>query len=736
MKALAHSARGTVPLQTYAAHVGGVVSRACRNAGRLAVHTVHYGAAIRRGVRLASEFHDLGKLDPENQRVLNQTGVREALPLLHWDCGAAYLLGVDLPAAVAVYSHHSGLPSFPAEENRAQQAFRIGRPIRGGVIPTCGYSDKHLQKYLQVHRRELSAVSFPEVPEAGGKGSFTGLFHRMLLACLVDADHGDSARHETGMEPPDGRPLEAGKRLESLRRYVNGLSEGKSDERTRMRQTVFDAALNADTTAHMLACDSPVGTGKTTAVMAHLLNAARQKGLRRVFVVLPYTNIINQSVETYHKSLVLEGEKTEDVVAAHHHRAEFDSIEARQYSFLWHAPVVVTTAVQFFETLAGANPSALRKLHQLPGSAIFIDEAHAALPVHLWPQAWEWMKELTTEWGCHCVLGSGSLSEFWRLPELVGTASTIPALLPASCRLQSASAEEMRVHYTSVDVPISMADLAARVHAVPGPRLLIVNTVQSAAVLAESFREHRGREHVEHLSTALMPKDREKTYRRIVGRLGNNGDEDWTLVATSCVEAGVDFSFASGFRERAGLVNLLQTAGRVNREGLRGDARIADFRLASDPLLREHPGFRDASLVLRELIEEGKVSPEWCLEALRRECQRGDPSRRIEEIRTHELAKDYPAVDELFRVIDDNTLTIVVDESLKQGLLAGKKCSSAELQQGSVRVRRKQANRMGIGEFPLLPGVFYWTLDYDGFLGYMAGVLRTEKFEVNGGGVI
>ena len=733
MMALAHSARGCIPAQTYADHIVGVVSRACRNAGRLAGYSTRYGAAIRRGARLAAEFHDLGKLDPENQRVLRQTGIREALPLLHWDCGAAYLLGVDLPAAMTIYSHHSGLPSLPTEENRAQQAFRIEKPVRGGGIPTCEYSDKHLHKYLEAHHNELSAVSFPEIPEVGGNGPFTGLFHRMLLSCLADADHGDSARHETGIDPPNGLTLEAGKRLDVLRQYVNGLSEGKTDERTRIRQAVFDAAVKADAAACMLSCDSPVGTGKTTAVMAHLLNAARQKGLRRVFVILPYTNIINQSVETYRKSLLLEGERRDDVVAAHHHRAEFDSIEARQYSFLWHAPVVVTTAVQFFETLAGANPSTLRKLHQLPGSAIFIDEAHAALPVHLWPQAWEWLKELTTEWGCHCVLGSGSLSEFWRLPELVGTASVIPALLPASCRQQSASAEETRVHYTSVDVPLSVSDLSARIHAESGPRLLIVNTVQSAAVLAEYFREHRGRKHVEHLSTALMPKDREKTYKRIVRRLENKGDEDWTLVATSCIEAGVDFSLACGFRERAGLVNLLQTAGRVNREMLRDAAVVTDFRLAHDPMLREHPGFRDASLVLGELIGKDKVSPAWCLEALRRECQRGDPSRRIEEIRTHELAKDYPTVKELFCVIESNTLTIVVDESLKQKLLAGKKCSSTELQQCSVQVWQDRVRKMGIGTFPFFPEVSYWTLDYNDFIGYMAGVLRAKEFEARGG---
>lgn len=111
-----------------------------------------------------------------------------------------------------------------------------------------------------------------------------------------------------------------------------------------------------------MACDSPVGSGKTTAVMVHLLHAAVTKNLRRIFVVLPFTNIIDQSVDVYRRALLRDGEAPEDVVAAHHHKAEFSEPEARQYSFLWHAPIVVTTAVQFFQTLAARMPAALRKL--------------------------------------------------------------------------------------------------------------------------------------------------------------------------------------------------------------------------------------------------------------------------------------------------------------------------------------------------------------------------------------
>src|SRR5207244_4972261 len=118
------------------------------------------------------------------------------------------------------------------------------------------------------------------------------------------------------------------------------------DSRTRLRAMVYQQCRDADCSPRIMACDSPVGSGKTTAVMAHLLRVAEAKKLRRVFVVLPFTNIIDQSVEVYRESLVIDDEPTDDVVVAHHHKAEFDDPAARQYSFLWHAPIVVTTAVQ------------------------------------------------------------------------------------------------------------------------------------------------------------------------------------------------------------------------------------------------------------------------------------------------------------------------------------------------------------------------------------------------------
>ena len=116
--------------------------------------------------------------------------------------------------------------------------------------------------------------------------------------------------------------------------------------------------------------DGPVGSGKTTAVMAYQLNQAILKGARRIFVVLPYTNIITQSVEVYREALKLPGEEPETVVAELHCKSDFEDEDTRYLTSLWRAPIIVTTAVAFFETLASNRPGTLRRLHELPGSII------------------------------------------------------------------------------------------------------------------------------------------------------------------------------------------------------------------------------------------------------------------------------------------------------------------------------------------------------------------------------
>jgi CRISPR-associated endonuclease/helicase Cas3 len=263
----------------------------------------------------------------------------------------------------------------------------------------------------------------------------------------------------------------------------------------------------------------------------------------------------------------------------------------------------------------------------------------------------------------------------------------------------------------------------------PGPRLLVVNTVQNAAVIAEHLGETWGQASVEHVSTALTPEDRAKTYDRILGRLHDRADEQWTLVATSCVEAGVDFDFASGLRERASLMSLLQLSGRVNRHGLRGRGPLLDFTLAPHPLFNRHPAFEQSALVLGDLFREGKVDAKYCREALQRELDRADIKPFLKRLKMEENALSFATVEDLFHVISAQTFTAVVKPELIDRLASFQPVPFRELQDGSVQLWLGKEREFALPEFPHLRGVYRWNLEggYDPFLGVMKGILPLLK---------
>ncbi|MBP7231618.1 MAG: DEAD/DEAH box helicase family protein [Syntrophaceae bacterium] len=706
-----------IPAQDYAAHVDGVVNRAISAADAAARYAVHDGLLLKAVVCLAAEYHDLGKLDKQNQDVLAGKIKAKKLAVQHTDAGTAHLLNnLDVSVGAAlVRSHHIGLPDFIDEQNRTEESILRDDSVREWV-------DQTLPALIKLHADTCQAKQESACKNDYNIKGTAPIFFRIALSCLADGDHTDTAAHygdETGDEPPiDLLPAE---RLAALDKYVDGLKE--ESDRSQQRTMVYEASRNSFTRTNIVSCDSPVGTGKTTAIMAHLLAQAKKRNLRRIIVILPFTNIIRQSVEIYRKALVLHGEKPEHVVAELHHRADFQDIKSRQFTALWKAPIIVTTAVTFFETLASNTPSTLRRLHALPGSALFIDESHAALPAKLWPLSWDWMKRFATEWGCYWVLASGSLNRFWKIKEFDESTPEIPEIMPETLRSHLTKYENGRITYQFNDKPFDAKELVEWVSSLPGPRIVILNTVQSAAVVAKMYENLFQRCAVEHLSTALTPADREKTLKKIKLRLDDKNDDDWTLIATSCVEAGVDFSFKTGVREIASLVSLLQTAGRVNRHNNVGAAVVWSVILKENGDLKKNPGLHDSSKVLLEILEDGNtISPELCTTALKREIRLN--GHFLSVLKEHEERLRFPQVEKEFRVIASDTRTVVVGEELIRKLGSHYPVDWRDIQNSSVQIWGYRLDSLCIPEFERYPGMYKWIYEYNDFLGYMAGVLR------------
>jgi CRISPR-associated endonuclease/helicase Cas3 len=695
-------------------------------------------------IEAAATFHDLGKLDPDIQKVL-QKGRGGKLKWDHIDAGVAHLSAVqDWMAAWLVRAHHApGLP----QKIEHFDADRIGRRLRGRRNDVCSKdrhdeqirrTDSFLGDYLVKHEVEVGRCSTQR------HRPIHGLTMRLALSCLVDADHTDSAFFNSGQLPPDPPKPRWAKRLNALRAYVHRLPRGVSDsEKTRnqRRNEFFEACLNSQIRAPIVACEGAVGLGKTTAVTAYLIRRAEKENLRRLLIIAPFTNILTQTANRLRKALVLPGENPYEVIVEHHHRADFSHIEDRDLAVLWRAPIVVTTAVNFFETLASCHPANLRKLHAVPRSVIFVDEAHAALPTKLWPQNWEWIRELAERWGCRFVFASGSLTRFWEHREIVDHPMELPDLLPRDqtegvmederCRVKFVQAVSGRV--------LEVRELLDLVSKETGPRLVILNTVQNAAVIAKTMRE-AGMD-VLHLSTALTPHDRAIILKQVEARLETRQSHDWTLVATSCVEAGVDLSFRYAFRERFCVTSTIQIGGRVNRHGefnIVGGGKVYDFALTGAGIT-QHPAASGSSDILRDLMSKNMLnthSPaDVVTHAMAEELKyRGKFSADLPKA---ESERDYPRVQELGKVIEADTRFVVVDPQLKDLLKNKVHINFKTLLDGSVQLWAHKIEKLCLEKLHGRGEIYVWNYDYEpDFLGYMKGVLQIDEFMASGGAII
>jgi len=733
----AHSPKDGIPAQSYVAHVDGVRRRVLEYLRALTPYAKRDATLFSNVSEMVAVYHDLGKLDSENQDVLSGRKKQKRLPKNHADAGTAHFVNMCeyLPASI-VSGHHSGLSNL-GKDNDGRDSFLRDTQLKDDT-------DLILSKLEKIH--DVLVESNFSYNERNTTGDIA-VFLRLVLSCLADADHTDTATHyKKYPEHVNTVYLRPKERLNQLNNYINVLNDEKvkSDSninfaRNKLRNEMYIACRDAVIDTGISSCDSPVGSGKTTAVMAHLLAQAEKRGLRRIFVVLPFTNIIKQSVDEYRKMLVLPGETPYDVVAELHHRADFESEDARQLTALWRAPIIVTTAVAFFETLASNRPSTLRRLHKLPGSAIFVDESHAALPAILLPIAWHWMNVYAKDWHCYWVLASGSLCRFWQIDEISKNEyheylRIVPEIVNDDLRNRLYIFENNRIIYKSDLIPKGVEDLANWIVGFPGPRLVILNTVQSAAVIANYFSKHFGRECVEHLSTALTPIDREKTLEKIKARLKDKLDSNWTLIATSCVEAGVNISFRTGFRELGSLVSLLQTAGRVDREGLLcqdtelKNAEVWTFCLAGDDMLVLNPGMENSAKILKRYFEQNiEITPELSTLSIKEEINLGGLKKQYETLIDNEIMLDFIDVEKEFKVIKSNTKIVVVDKALANSIRCGN-IDWRELQKNSVQIAWYKINSQYTSQILDSVDIYEWNILYDDFIGYMAGIIQYNGF--------
>ncbi len=570
--------------------------------------------------RLAGLLHDLGKYSARFQQRLRDPAIHG---INHWSMGtlAAYFVK-QLPAALAIEGHHTGMPAFLENDAETTLEALKSRLTNLQTQPSAEKLNGFPETLAELTARLASdGIALPgRMPlVSSGKDLATALRTRMIFSSLVDADFLDTEQHfdavqaarraSISLQPEVALPqLLAALAKKSSVGFVNELR----------RQLLHDALAAAERLPGLFTLTAPTGSGKTLASLAFALrhailhNAslapADPQRLRRIIVVIPFTSIIEQTARIYrelfepyfgpdyvleHHSAIAPRERSSDLKQD----AEDERLRrARLAQENWDAPIVVTTNVQFFESLFGHRPSQCRKLHNIARSVVLFDEVQT-LPARLVPSLLSTVTTLVRDYGTTAVFGTATQPAFATAAAAI-PGGWQPVEISSQPKIMADGLRRTRIVRHPVDQRPTWQELAAEI-AQHRQVLCVVNLKRHAHELFSALPvENRF-----HLSSAMCPAHRQAKLAEIRRRLDRAHNEPCRLISTQLIEAGVDVDFPRVYRAAGPLDSIIQTAGRCNREGLNAEPGEVTIFRPLDHSLR--PGaYKQAAIITEAFLAE------------------------------------------------------------------------------------------------------------------------------------
>lgn len=671
----AHSANAKGEFEPLAKHLTDVAALAADFASQFGERERAYLAGI---------LHDLGKYGGLFQRrLLNQESGID-----HWSAGAWVSLGkyrdAGLSVALAIQGHHIGLKQGTRSELRKLDP-AAPRPSNAPRLSETNFG-------VLLSRLADDGIVLPAAitESAAGPGEAVAkmLDVRMLFSALTDADflateaHFDPEnsrlrRAARRLNPPDLKPLLAAY-LERVRANTPANAAVKA-----LREDLLSACVQAARRPPGLyTLTAPTGSGKTLALLLFALEHARLHAQRRIVTVLPFLSIIDQTVSVYHEALAAGEGSSGTLVLEDHSLAEAgqagetatDIATARQRALLaenWDAPVIVTTSVQFLESLFSNSPAACRKLHRLANSVVIFDEVQT-LPMGIAIPTLAALSHLCHRYRSTVVFSTATQPAFDHLEARVKKLCVTgwrPEEIAAPALKLFGRVERVSIVWPAAEQRMSLDDIAAALSALD-QALCIVNIKHDARELFTLLEPSR-RDGLFHLSTLMCPSHRKVVLAEIRERLA--AGEPCLVVATQCVEAGVDLDFPVVYRALAPLDAIAQAAGRCNRHGRLARGEMYVFRPAGARY--PSPDYKQAASLAEEMLAQaqGKLNlddPEVFRCYYRRLYELASIEQHNPDLGNALQALDFVEVRRLYRVIENadsvNILTAYDPERYKE----------------------------------------------------------------------
>ena len=626
------------------------------------------------GSRIAEQaglLHDLGKHTEKFQNVLDGT----AHNIDHSVVGAEYYWNnvseelIDDPYFAQVIcnviqSHHSDLhgqldeEAIADSEYMAYPNFSRKRNITDNHKENALGSEEELEQIADfVNRHDLlKRISGNILPNSENMSNEAKmLYERMIFSCLVDADYSSTAAFydlEDYSVYKAERVLNPDRLIKQLEDYRDKRGFGKNNSGLNsLRNHVYRQCEKAgrELPVGLYTLTAPTGTGKTHPLIKFALEQAKRNNQKRIFVVLPYLSIIEQNASEYREIFgdenCIEQDSQTDI-----------SDEIKLYADRWDYPIIVTTSVSFFETLCGGQASKERKLHNITDAVIVFDEAQT-LPSYLLDVTMKSLEALPVYFNTTVLLSTATQPDYKLRKSLKDL--HYKEIMPDCNEMYKGYGEIRRLAIsTAVKPPETYEELVDIFDT--HQQLFVFNTTGKALKMFEELKKRYDEKDCFLLSSALCSEHKSDTIREIKERIAHG--LDCYVSATQCIEAGVDLDFPSGMRECAPLPSVIQTAGRINRNG----KSIGEFHVfVLDD--NAYPGtvYRNESYVTRNVIQlHGlNINDLHLIGEYYREIYSGDAEENadkneiveaVEELDTHKLSEKYKLIE------DKDELNIIV----------------------------------------------------------------------------
>ncbi len=507
-------------------------------------------------------LHDIGKYSEKFQKRIFEGGNR----VDHSTSGAieinSILQTIGFLLAYCIAGHHAGLPDGGSPVDTADEPTLYGR-LRRKTEPYCKFKEEiNLETLLP--KRELPIHPLAKT------GFSVSFFIRMIFSCLVDGDYLDTDKFMSDtLERDTGETFDV--LCTKLDEYIKAFGAPIKEINKKRTEILNNCIEKSKLERGIYTLTVPTGGGKTISSLSFALKHVKEHKMNRVIYVIPYNSIIEQNAAVFKEIL------GEENVLEHHSNFAYDNDDIlndgtgktdaltkyRLAAENWDMPIVVTTTVQFFESLFSNKTSKCRKLHNIANSIIIFDEAQMLPTQYLLPCV-RAISELVYNYKSTVVLCSATQPS---LSDLFSKEFTIRELC--------GNTEELFRFFKRTKI-ISIGEvedsvLAERLN-LEDQVLCIVNTRKQAQNIFKLLNE----ENSFHLSTFMYPLHRKKILKEIRERLKDG--MQCRVVSTSLIEAGVDVDFPVVYRAEAGLDSEIQAAGRCNREGKREESPVYIFK--------------------------------------------------------------------------------------------------------------------------------------------------------------